>query len=65
MQDPTFLGGFLRLPQVLKIIPVSKSSWWSGISKGIYPKGVKLSQRTTAWRVEDIQKLIAQVNENA
>lgn len=53
--------GFLRLPQVLALIPVSKASWWSGISKGIYPRGIKLSIRTTAWRVEDIDALISKL----
>ena len=51
--------GFLRLPQVLAIVPVSKSSWWKGCRSGLYPKPVKLGPRTTAWRAEDIAALIA------
>ena len=39
------------------IIPISKSSWWDGISKGKYPK-IKLSENTTVWREDDIRKLI-------
>ncbi len=50
--------GFLRLPQVLRLIPVSKSTWWAGIQTGRYPKPVKLGTRATAWRVEDIKALI-------
>lgn len=50
--------GFLRLPDVLKFYPVSKSTWWAGIKTGRYPKGVKLGERVTAWRVEDIRALI-------
>ena len=50
--------GFLRLPEVLKLFPVSKSTWWAGVKSGIYPKPVKLSQNITAWRVEDILALI-------
>jgi len=49
--------GFLRLPQVLDIVPVSKTAWWDGIREGRFPSGVKLARRTTAWRVSDIQKL--------
>ena len=45
---------YLRLSAVLERVPVSKSTWWAGIRKGIFPKGVKLSARTTAWREEDI-----------
>ncbi|BCS54747.1 AlpA family transcriptional regulator [Geobacter sp. SVR] len=54
--------GFLRLPQVLELIPVSKTTWWQGIKDGRYPKGVKLGQRITAWRVEDIKALIEGAN---
>lgn len=62
--------GYLRLPQIIgkaatdvspaipALIPVSKSTWLAGIRKGRYPKPVKLSDRITAWRVEDIRSLI-------
>ena len=53
-------AGFLRLPQVLQIIPVGKSTWWAGIKSGRFPQGVKLGPRTTAWRVEDIRQLLLQ-----
>ena len=49
---------FLRLPEVLKAIPVSKSTWWAGVRDGRFPKPVKLSERCTAWRAADIKKLI-------
>jgi len=45
----------MRLPQILKIIPVSKPTWWRWVSEGIAPKGVKLSKSVTVWRVEDIR----------
>ena len=50
--------GFVRLPVVLSIIPICKSSFYKGIRKGVYPAPVKLSERTSAWRVEDIRELI-------
>ncbi len=50
--------GFVRLPHVLKVYPVSKSTWWAGVKKGRYPKPVKLGPKITAWRVEDIRTLI-------
>ncbi len=52
--------GFIRLKQVLQFIPVSRSAWYLGIQSGKYPKPVHLGARTSAWRVEDIQALIAQ-----
>lgn len=51
--------GFVRLPDVLKVFPVSKSTWWAGVKDGRYPKPVKLGEKMTAWRVEDIRALIA------
>lgn len=56
--------GYLRLPVVLHHIPVSKSTWWAGIKSGKYPCGIKLSERVTAWRVEDIYALISQLASN-
>ena len=50
--------GYVRLPQVLAVFPVSKSSWWAGCKSGRYPIPVKLGPRTTAWRVSDIRALI-------
>ena len=46
--------GFLRLPQVLNFVPISKSAWWEGCRTGRFPKTVKLGPRTTVWRVEEI-----------
>lgn len=51
--------GFVRLPEVLKVFPVSKSTWWQGVKDGRFPKPVKLGPKTTAWRVDDIRDLIA------
>lgn len=53
--------GFVRLRDILAPtgpIPVSRSSWWAGVKAGKYPSSVKLGPRTTAWRVEDIERLI-------
>jgi prophage regulatory protein len=55
--------GLVRLPVVLAVYPVSKSTWWAGIKTGRFPAGVKLSERTTAWRVEEIRKLIESAGE--
>ena len=51
-------NSFLRLPQVLAIIPISKSSWWEGCRTGRFPKPVKLGSRTTVWKAEDIAAFI-------
>ena len=51
--------GFLRLPQVLALIPISRSAWWAGIREGKFPKGINLGTKTTVWRAEAIRALIA------
>ena len=60
-QYPGEISGFLRLPQVLKVIPVSKSVWWKGIETGIYPPPFKFSARISAWRVADIKSLVEKI----
>jgi len=57
--------GFLRLPEVLSLIPVSATVWWEGVRTGRYPKGIKLSARCTAWRAEDIRALIDNIGKAA
>ena len=53
--------GFLRLRDVLEFIPISKSSLYAGIAEGRFPKPIKLGKRTSAWKVEDIRNLIAEL----
>jgi predicted DNA-binding transcriptional regulator AlpA len=57
------ITGFLRLPQILAIFPVGKSSWWEGCRTGRYPKPVKLGPRTTVWRAEDIKAFIESMSD--
>jgi prophage regulatory protein len=54
--------GFVRLPDVLRVIPLGKTSWWKGVKTGRFPKPVKLSARCTAWRAEDIRDLIQRLS---
>lgn len=50
--------GFVRLPTILEHFPVGRSTWWAGVKSGKYPKPVKLGPQMTAWRSEDIHRLI-------
>ncbi len=50
--------GFVRLPAILSVFPISRSGFLAGVRSGKYPKPVKLSARCTAWKVEDIKQLI-------
>jgi hypothetical protein len=67
-QDPVTLPqlGFLRLWHIVgnpktntpALIPIGRTSFLNGVKSGKYPKPVKLGERTTAWRVEDIRALL-------
>jgi predicted DNA-binding transcriptional regulator AlpA len=50
--------GCVRLPQILSLIPISRSAWWAGIREGKFPQGIKLGSKTTVWRAEHIRHLI-------
>lgn len=52
------VAGYVRLPKVLELIPVSRSTWWAGVKDGRFPTPVKLSTRVTAWPVESIRELL-------
>ena len=65
--------GFVRVKQIVgdpkadppipAVIPVGRSTWWAGVKSGRYPKPIKLGPRTTAWKVEDIKRLIDEVGQ--
>ena len=50
--------GYVRLTQVIALVPFSKSTLWRQVKTGAFPKPVKLSARITAWRVEDVRQWI-------
>lgn len=48
--------GFLRQSQIVgKIIPVGATTLWRWVNAGKFPKPIKLSERVTAWRCEDVR----------
>ena len=55
------INGFLRVKDIIAPngpIPVSRSTWWQGVKDGRFPKPLKLGERVTVWRVDDIRDLI-------
>jgi len=61
--------GFLRIWDIVgdkkkktpALIPVGRTTFLNRVKEGVYPKPVKISERTTAWRVEDIRALIEKI----
>lgn len=52
--------GFIRLREVLRFIPVSKTKWRMGVKSGKFPQPVKLG-RLALYRCEDIRGLIKRI----
>jgi predicted DNA-binding transcriptional regulator AlpA len=50
--------GFVRISQILNAIPVGRSTWWQWVRDGKAPQSIKLGERTTVWRAEDIAAFI-------
>jgi len=48
--------GFLRIRDLTKRIPVSKSTIWLWVQERKFPAPVKLSERVTAWPVAAVEK---------
>lgn len=48
----------LRLPEVLSTVGLSRSSLYTLISKGAFPQQIRLSPRTSGWRLSDIEEWI-------
>jgi len=48
----------LRLPRVLSLVGVSRSSWWEGVKTGRFPAAIKVSPRVTTWRASEIAELL-------
>jgi len=50
--------GFVRIKTILRIFPISRSSWYQGVADGKFPRPIRLGVRTSVWRVQDIRELI-------
>jgi prophage regulatory protein len=51
---------FIRLPELITMLSVSKPTIWRWVSQGKFPKPTKLGERTSAWSVADVEQWIAQ-----
>ncbi len=48
--------GFLRQSQIIPtLIPFSPATLWRKVKDGSFPSPVRISERVSAWRVEDIR----------
>ncbi|MGB7510930.1 MAG: AlpA family phage regulatory protein [Pelodictyon phaeoclathratiforme] len=49
---------------IVGVLPISRAAFYRGISEGRYPKPVKLSERSVAWREGDILELVERLSGN-
>ena len=47
--------------EITGLLPISRTTFLNGVKSGKYPKPIKLGERTTAWKIEDIRTLIAEL----
>ncbi|WP_392397926.1 helix-turn-helix transcriptional regulator [Ralstonia mojiangensis] len=54
----TLRARLLRLPQVVELVGVKKSTIWKWASEGAFPRPLKLSKGVTVWRAADVLEWI-------
>ncbi|QWE02045.1 AlpA family phage regulatory protein [Polynucleobacter sp. JS-JIR-II-b4] len=47
----------MRIPQILEVMPISKSKFWLMVQKGEFPKPIKIG-RSSFWTIEQVQGFI-------
>ncbi|NKA92045.1 AlpA family phage regulatory protein [Ralstonia solanacearum] len=52
--------GYVRQRQLIpNVLPISAATLWRWVRAKKFPAPVKLSERVTAWRVEDVREYLA------
>ena len=54
------LEGFVKLPGLMSVTKLSRSTIYAEVKKGKFPAPIKLSERSVAWPVESVRAWIAQ-----
>lgn len=50
--------GFVRLKQILKVLPISHTQLWRMVKDGRFPAPIKLSPQVTVWEANAVRKYI-------
>lgn len=48
--------GYVRLSDLRPILPFSDSTLWRMVKKSCFPAPVRISERVTAWKAEDVRQ---------
>ncbi len=58
--------GYVRQSQLVPhIIPFSSATLWRKVKAGQFPRPLKLSERVTAWSVDDVREWMRKQSPNA
>jgi prophage regulatory protein len=57
---PARPGQLIRLPRVMEITCLSKSSTYAKVKDGTFPAPVRLSARMVAWRETDVYRWVSE-----
>ena len=58
------LGDQTADPPIPPLVPVCKSTWWKGVRSGRFPPAIKVTSGVSAWRWEDIRRLLESLGPN-
>jgi prophage regulatory protein len=58
-QDPLKAGANLRVSTLAPRLGMSKSTIWRLVRQGKFPKPLKLSDKITAWKADDVLAWLA------
>jgi excisionase family DNA binding protein len=50
--------GFLRVKQIIKLLGIGKSTFYTWVKEGRISKGIKLGERIRVWKAEEIYTFI-------
>ncbi len=53
---------YLRVKDIIKMLSISRSTWWAGVKTGHFPQPLKLGPRITVWRQGDILAMVERRN---
>lgn len=48
----------LKVDEILKALRISKSTWYDGVNRGVFPPPVRIGSRNVRWRASDIEKYL-------
>lgn len=64
LHDSPVNSQFMKVKQVLQVVPFSASTLWRKSKTGEFPAPIKISANITAWRTEDVNNWIESLGED-